>query len=85
MYQINRIAEEMGLTQAGTSERILNLLKIYGLPYECGFTLGELTEAITLDKKNLGGKLNLILLNDIGDSYIHPTDAGFFKEITRMV
>lgn len=85
MYQLSLIAEEKGLTAAGTSERILNLLKTYGLPYECGFTLGELTEAITLDKKNLSGKLNLILLKEIGESYIYPTDAGFFKESHRII
>ena len=50
------------------------------LPYECGFTLGELTEAITLDKKNLAGKLNLILLKEIGESYIYPTSVDFFVD-----
>lgn len=85
MYQLSLIAEELGLTSSGTSERILKLLKTYGLPYECGFTLGELTEAITLDKKNLGGKLNLILLKEIGDSYIYPTDTEFFKEKDRVI
>lgn len=85
MYQLSLIAEEKGLTAAGTSERILKLLKSYGLPYKCGFTLGELTEAITLDKKNLGGKLNLILLKEIGDSYIYPSDMEFFKDTCRYI
>lgn len=85
MYQLSLMAEEKGLTVAGTSERILRLLKTYGLPYECGFTLGELTEAITLDKKNLDSKLNLILLKGIGDSYIHPANIEFFKENDRQL
>ena len=85
MYQLSLIAEEKGLTAAGTSERILKLLKSYGLPYACGFTLGELTEAITLDKKNLAGKLNLILLKEIGESYIYPTDMEFFKNTHRYI
>ena len=85
MYQLTRIAEEQGLTAAGTSERILNLLKSYGLPYECGFTVNELLEAITLDKKNLDGKLNLILLKEIGESYIYPTNIDFFEQKNKII
>ena len=36
--------------------------------------------AITLDKKNLNNKLNVVLLHDIGSSYIHPTTAEFFGQ-----
>ena len=43
MYQITRIAEEKGLTPKGTAERIQKVLKTYGLPFECGLTLGTLT------------------------------------------
>ena len=78
MYQISLIAEEKGLTAPGTSERILNLLKKYGLPYECGLPMEDLIDAIKLDKKNLGNKLNVVLLHEIGDSYIYPSDVTFF-------
>ena len=85
MYQITRIAEEKGLTPKGTAERIQKVLKTYGLPFECGLTLGTLTEAIALDKKNLNGNLNVILLHEIGDSYIEATDIQFFAETARLV
>ena len=85
MYQICRMAEEKGLTRIGTAEEIRKLLDIYGLPHACGLPLGELTGAITRDKKNLGGHLNLILLHEIGDSYIYPADAGFFEGENRTV
>ena len=78
MYQISLIAEEKGLTAPGTSERILNLLKKYGLPYECGLPMEDLIGAIKLDKKNLDNKLNVVLLHEIGDSYIYPSDVTFF-------
>ena len=61
------------------------ILKTYGLPFECGLTLGTLTEAIALDKKNLNGNLNVILLHEIGDSYIKATDIQFFAETARLV
>ena len=74
-----------GLTPKGTADRIQQVLKTYGLPFECGLTLGTLTEAIALDKKNLNGNLNVILLHEIGNSYIEATDIQFFAETARLV
>ena len=85
MYQITRIAEEKELTPKGTADRIQQVLKTYGLPLECGLTLGTLTEAIALDKKNRNGNLNVVLLHEIGDSYIKATDIQFFAETARLV
>lgn len=85
MYQLSLIAEEKGLTSAGTAEKILAILKTYGLPYESKLPLGDLTEAISLDKKNLDNHLNLVLLKDIGDSYVYPASIDFFAEGDRMV
>jgi len=85
MYQLSLLAEEKGLTAAGTAKRILDVLNTYGLPYECGFSVGALFEAIILDKKNLDGKLNLILLKEIGDSYIYPTDMNFFENQGKII
>lgn len=80
MYQITKTAEEKGLTPAGAAERIRKVLDIYGLPHSCGLPLKELTEAITLDKKNLDGNLNVVLLREIGDSFVYPTSASFFAD-----
>ncbi len=78
MYQITKIAEEKGLTPAGCADSIKEVLTAYGLPHQCGLPLSDLTAAITLDKKNLNNHLNVVLLHKIGDSYVYPTDAGFF-------
>lgn len=80
MYQISLLAEAKGLTNPGCAKRILDVLTKYGLPATCGLPLSNLTEAITLDKKNLNHHLNIILLKDIGDSYIYPTEAAFFDQ-----
>ena len=85
LENLESIAKEKGLTPKGTAERIQKVLKTYGLPFECGLTLGTLTEAIALDKKNLNGNLNVILLHEIGDSYIEATDIQFFAETARLV
>lgn len=79
MYQISRIAEQHGLTAPGTASAIKEVLLAYGLPYECGLPVEVLLSAIRLDKKNLNNRLNVILLRQIGDGYIHPANTGFFK------
>ena len=33
-----------------------------------------------LDKKNLNGKRNLILLKEIGEAYVYPAESGFFGD-----
>ncbi len=79
MYQITKLAESQGLTSAGTSGRIRKVLHAYGLPCECKIPLKELTGAISLDKKNLNNRLNLVLLHEIGTGYIHPSTTAFFS------
>ena len=79
MYQITRLSEEAGLTAPGEAERIYRVLNTYGLPYECGLPVTDLINAIKLDKKNLDGHLNIVLLHSIGDSYVYPTNLDFFK------
>ncbi len=53
--------------------------------HKCELTLHDLIGAIALDKKNLGGKLNVVLLKEIGKSYTYPTTTEFFTEHDRMV
>ena len=85
MYQLTRIAEERGLSTPGTASRIKSLLIAYGLPYQCTLPLSKLTKAIVLDKKNLNDHLNIILLHNVGDSYIYPATTAFFTENDRII
>ena len=80
MYQITLMAEEKGLTGSGCADQIKKALDIYGLPSSCGLPVTDLTKAITLDKKNLNGKLNVVLLKELGSSYVYPTDISFFNK-----
>ena len=80
MYQITLMAEGKGLTGSGCADQIKKALDIYGLPSSCGLPVTVLTKAITLDKKNLNGKLNVVLLKELGSSYVYPTDISFFNK-----
>lgn len=79
MYQITKIAEKKGLTEAGCAEKIKVILEKYGLPFACGVDMEVLTDVVKLDKKNLNDQLNVVLLHRIGESYWHPTDVTFFE------
>lgn len=83
MYAITKISEAIGLTKKGTCEEIKELLIQYELPWEIDVKITNIMEAISLDKKNIDGKLNVILLKEIGESFIHKTDASFFKASSK--
>lgn len=85
MYQITLMSEKAGLTEPGTADRILAALQNYGIPHACGLPIQELTQAISLDKKNLNNTLNIVLLKDIGHSYIQPASLEFFTQNAQTV
>ena len=60
-----------------------NIIAHMAVNGEC--TLSELTKAIVLDKKNLNDHLNIILLHNVGDSYIYPATTAFFTENDRII
>ncbi len=84
MYQVMRIAEQKGIAKSGIAAKIAHVLNMYGLPCESGIPVSELIKAICLDKKNLNNHLNLILLKNVGESYIYQTDTEFFDGIDKV-
>lgn len=81
MYYITVKSENMGLTEAGSSEKIKNLLLKYDLPFKItGLDKKKILEAISHDKKNNKSNINLILLNKIGDAFIHKIDKSKVKD-----
>lgn len=70
MYEITKISEDSFETEKGTADIIKNILIKYNLPYKLDINLNEIKETISLDKKNINNKLNLIFLNKIGESKI---------------
>lgn len=81
MVQINRIAEAKGLTPAGTTEALIDMLNKFQLPtsYEPWDT-EKLYEAITHDKKARGKQIKIILLERIGAAKIVPVMTEQMKD-----
>lgn len=70
--------ERLNLTEDGTAERMINILKNYDLPCEVEIKKSELAEAVAVDKKGVGSQINLILLNKIGDVVIKKIEKSEF-------
>lgn len=84
MVQLTRIAEAKGLTKIGTANQICNVLKAYQLPYVSYLKTTDLKQAMAIDKKNINKKLSYVLLHEIGQSYIYPSDLTFIDEVEEV-
>ena len=76
-----QVGERLGVTPAGTGERVRQVLKQYGLPTEDRFTWEEIVEATALDKKSDGATLRMILLSQIGESVSYPITREQLKPL----
>lgn len=73
MAAIAAAGERIGRTQKGAASLAVRLIEKAGLPYGIGgFNSKDILEGIFVDKKNVDGKLNMVLLSEPGASYIHP-------------
>ncbi|MFA5524236.1 MAG: 3-dehydroquinate synthase [Tissierellales bacterium] len=71
MYCITRKSESLGMTVKGTSDLLKELLVKFELPYQYPKIDRDIfLEAINLDKKSESDSINLILLNEIGNSFV---------------
>jgi 3-dehydroquinate synthase len=80
MYNIALLGERKGLTKDGTSDKIKDILIEQGLAYKLDVSLKSLMEFIKNDKKNIGSTLKVVLLKEIGKSFIYDTTLDFFEE-----
>lgn len=82
MYNISLKSEDEGITEKGVSEEIKEILINYDLPYKVDIKdNNKIIDTISLDKKNIGNVLKVILLKSIGESIIYDTTSDFFKVV----
>ncbi|PKM77116.1 MAG: 3-dehydroquinate synthase [Firmicutes bacterium HGW-Firmicutes-15] len=71
MIYAARLAHHLGIIPFGDLNRIANLIKFYGLPISFGnLKSQDIVVQMRKDKKNIGGKIQLILPTAIGESKI---------------
>ncbi len=80
MVLISRAGEQRGITEAGTTDRIIKLCQKYGLPVSDDASFESMAEAAKGDKKTAGGSISLVLLNKIGDSFTRKLELDKLLE-----
>ncbi len=76
-----KIGEARGFTASGTYERITSALSRFSLPFKLPYPPDDLVSSMAMDKKNLNGKLNFILLSKIGSGHIVPTSLNDISSV----
>ncbi len=69
-----RWACDLGFLSRGDAERLVQLVRRFGLPPLPEMAAGELLAAMRQDKKRSGGSLRWVLPEKIGGVFIHCTD-----------
>lgn len=82
MVMITEISEKLGVTEAGTAQRLQRLLKKYGLPAALPLSREKLAQDLLTDKKRDKNTLRVVLLDTIGRSGLHTMTA---EEFVRLV
>lgn len=84
MCIITAASEKAGITKAGTTAEIVSLCSKYGLPTSDSAGFGEIAETCQSDKKTSAGKVNLVLLKEIGLSFTEPTELSKLEEFITV-
>ena len=72
MVKAAQLGTALGITPAGTAERIGALLGCFGLPLSIPCAHRDYAAAVGLDKKGAGDCISLILLERLGRAVPHP-------------
>ncbi len=83
MVQITKAAEQNGLTEQGTAKRLERLCKYYHLPTEIDIPTETLVEYCVGDKKSRGKEIRLVLLKNIGESFVYPIAFEHFADFLK--
>jgi len=74
---ITRNSEKLGITEKGTSVRLEEVLKKFGLPYQTPeMDRSTIEEAIFLDKKSAGDSISLVMIRKFGEGFIVKVKKG---------
>ena len=80
MVKAAGLGERLGITPAGTADRIVAVLTALDLPVEISCTAEEYAAAIGLDKKGAGADISVILLEEMGRAIPHKMPKAALLE-----
>jgi 3-dehydroquinate synthase len=79
---ITKASEKAGITETGTTDKIVALCKKYGLPVSDKASYADISAVCASDKKASGGSVSLVLLDKIGSSF---TKATKLSDIEKFI
>ena len=79
------LSVNMGLISAEETERLVNIIKKFGLPVSVPIPAEEMASTMVTDKKMENGTLSLVLLNKIGQSVIYPVPATELSTMLKKI
>jgi len=74
MAMIAQAGEAAGLTKPGTADRIFSVLKKNNMKTADSHSTAQIVSAMGADKKRTGSGIKLIMLKEIGSSFIYPVE-----------
>lgn len=72
MVMITRAGENLGITEKGTTDRLIKVLEKNDLKINDTHTDKEIISAMNGDKKRTGTGIKFVMINKIGSSFINP-------------
>lgn len=85
MYYITKKSEALGYTKPGTSEKIQNILINFNIDYNLpNVNMESIKKSVLLDKKNISGNINLILLKEIGEAFIEKVPIENINKYIKL-
>lgn len=84
MVMISRAGEALGITEAGTTDRLIAICQKNGLPVSCDFSTEALLDGALADKKREGGKITLIVPKTLGECVEHTVPVTELETIIEL-
>jgi len=81
MVMATKIGEYLNITKLGTLEKVKAIIEKYNLPISFNHNINDIYKALINDKKNLSGKINLVLIEDIGKAFLYPIEIEKLKDL----
>lgn len=80
-----KLGEKLGITKAGCYERLLLILKSFGLPTKINYPIEEVYQALLSDKKKQGESIDFIFIEDFGKTKIEKIPVTELKKIMKVL
>ena len=84
MAMISRAGEKLGLTEAGTTARLEEILKRNDLPVTSDYPLDILLEGALSDKKRAGSNITLVMVEKMGKCFLHKVPVEDLANIIEL-